>query len=194
MREKLNDNPVAQIALVAVLLLLGGIFLLKSMGGGEESEAESVAPPVAGAEEAAASGLEAATPTASSTTVETPTARSLPDPVEAAYARGDTIALLIHRSGGIDDRLLEDATKVLDRMPEVALFTVPAKKIAGYAPITGPLGVNQAPALVVISPRQDNGDGPATGSVTYGFHGSADIRQAIVDAGYRGPELSYAPD
>ena len=34
MREKLNENPMAQVGLVAVLLVLAAVFLLGKMGGG----------------------------------------------------------------------------------------------------------------------------------------------------------------
>ncbi len=37
MREQLNNNPMAQIGIVAVLLVVGAIFVMTRMGGGEES-------------------------------------------------------------------------------------------------------------------------------------------------------------
>ncbi len=200
MREKLNENPVAQIAVIGVLVLVVGIFLMKSLGGGEEPAAETAtAPPTeavpeAGAAEAPVGGsLESATPAAAAASVSAPSVRPLPDAVEAAYEGGATIALLIYRLGGIDDRHVAAASGVLERMPGVAFFTAPVGEISEYAAITGPLGVNQAPALVVISPRGLNGGEAAPATVTYGFQGSAEIRQAVIDAGYQGPELSYAP-
>ncbi len=191
MREKLNENPVAQIALIGVLVLVAGIFLMKSMGGGESSEGEAEAP--APAETATGGSLEEATPASAAASVIAPTSRPLPDEVEAAYERGDTIALLIFRPGGIDDKLLTDAIGEVEKMPGVALFTAPAGEIADYAPITGPLGVNQAPALIVVSPRSINGGEAAPATVTYGFQSVEDLRQAVIDAGYEGPELTYAP-
>lgn len=186
MRQKLNENPVAQIAVVAVLGIAAAIFLLGGVGGGgETSESSSSSSP--------AGGLEGSTPVAAASAVSAPAARSLPHPVEAAYARGDTVALLIYRPGGIDDRHAAAAAGVLGSMPGVAFFTAPVSEISRYAPITGPLGVNQAPALIVISPRSLNGDAPAPATVSYGFQSASDIRQAVVDAGYRGPELTYAP-
>ncbi len=199
MREKLNDNPVAQIAVIGVLILVVGIFALKSLGGGSEAEGETeAAAPVevateAGAEPAPGASLEESTQASAAASVVTPTQRPLPDDVEAAYARGETIALFIYRPGGIDDKLVSDVIGELEAMPGVALFTAPAGEIADYAPITGPLGVNQAPALVVVSPRSRNGDEPAPATVTYGFQSVADLRQAVIDAGYNGPELTYAP-
>jgi hypothetical protein len=199
MRQKLNENPVAQIAVIAVLALVVGVFLLKSLGGGEES-AETAAPPaaeeatsVAAAEEAAA-GLQGSAPVAATSSISAPASQSLPRSVEAAYRRGETIVLLIYRAGGIDDRRVTAATEAVSAMPGVALFTAPAREISRYALITGPLGVSQAPALIAIRPRALNGSNPAPATVDYGFRSAADIRQAVVDAGYHGPELTYAPN
>ena len=195
MREKLNENPVAQIALVGVLVLFAVVFLLKPFGGGEP-EAESEAPP---ATEAAvvpgeeATGVEGSAPVASTSAASAPAER-LPGPVEQAYASGETVVLLIYRPGGIDDRRLTAAAGVLSGMPAVAFFSAPVDEIARYSAITGPLGVSQAPALIVVRPRALNGQGTAEATVDYGFRGAADVRQAVVDAGYKGPNLTYAPN
>lgn len=195
MRQKLNENPVAQIAVVAVLLLVVGVFLLKSLGGGEEAaESAPEGSEVATSLEEAASSLEAAAPAAATSSIAAPAARPVPRDVERAYEEGKTVALLIYRPGGIDDRRVTKASEVLGQMPGVELFTAPARKIARYAEITGPLGVNQAPALIVVSPRRLNGGGQATATVDYGFHSATDLRQAVVDAGYRGPDLTYSPN
>lgn len=195
MRQKLNENPVAQIAVVVVLLLVVGIFVLKSLGGGEES-GESTADESAAivATEEAATSLEGSAPAAATSAVAAPATRPLPRSVDAAYRDGQTIVLLIYRPGGIDDKRVADAAAVLEGMSGVSLFTVPADKIARYAQIAGPLGVNQAPALIVVRPRRLNGGKAAPATVDYGFRGASDIRQAVVDAGYDGPELTYAPN
>jgi hypothetical protein len=198
MRQKLNENPVAQIGVVVVLLLIVGIFLMKSMGGGEET-AEATAPAteestsIAAAEEAAAS-LQGSAPAAATSAITAPAPRSLPDAVDAAYERGETVVLLIYRSGGIDDSRVAEASEAVGEMPGVALFTVPTREISHYALITGPLGVNQAPALIVVRPRALNGSAPAPATVDYGFRSASDIRQAVIDAGYHGPHLTYAPN
>jgi len=207
MRQKLNENPVAQIAVVAVLVVVAAIFLLGPLSGGGESsgsEASSSAPAEAastesattpaGAETAVAGAAEGSAPVGSTSAASVPSSRQLPPAVEAAYKRGATVALLIYRPGGIDDRRLAEAASVLDEMPGVAFFAAPASKIARYAPITGPLGVNQVPALIVVSPHRLNGSAPAPATVTYGFQSAGDIRQAVVDAGYHGPQLTYAPN
>lgn len=199
MREKLNENSVAQIAVIGVLALVAGVFLLKGMGGGESSEGEEAPAPVevetgTSEEPATGSSLEESAPAASASSASAPSARPLPDAVEAAHARGDTIVLLIFRPGGIDDRRVANAVGVVRGMAGVSLFTAPAGEIARYAPITGPLGVNQAPALIVVSPRSVSEGQAAPATVTYGFQTPAEVRQAVVDAGYRGPQLTYAPN
>jgi hypothetical protein len=195
MREKLNENPVAQIALIAILLLVGGYLMMSQLSGGEESAAppsSASAEPVAEASEA---GVEAEGAVVEAEgAVAPPTGRSLPKPVETAYSDGATVVLLVVRDGGIDDRLVERAADVLRGDPKVQLFVVPVHEVARYTPITGPLGVDRAPALIVIRPRSFNSNGPAPASVTYGFQRTADVEQAVRDAVYQGPQLSYAPN
>jgi hypothetical protein len=201
MRQKLNENPVAQIALVGVMLVVVGYLFLSGMGGGEEEAApETAATP--STEEAAPTpatsapaegGVSPVIPAATAS-VSAPSDRQLPHAVNAAYAENKTIALLIVRDGGIDDHLVRDATDALEGMSRVSFFSAKAKHVARFAQITGPLGVNQTPALVVIRPKHLNDNGPAPASVTYGFQTKNDVRQAIRDAVYRGRTLTYAPN
>lgn len=214
MRQKLNENPVAQIALVGVLIVAVVFLFITQMGGGEEGGAETAAVPPeteapieAAAPEAAvtppgsgSAGQPVAVPgsapeiVAATTSASAPADRRLPRKVEDAYADNETIALLIVRDGGIDDHLVREATEVLEDRSHVAFFSAKAKHIARFAQITGPLGVNQAPALIVIRPKRLNGKGPAPASVTYGFQTKNDIRQTIRDAVYRGRTLTYSPN
>ncbi len=204
MRQKLNENPAAQIAVVCVLIAAAAFLLLTQMGGGGEESEEAPATvsasteadpveagseaPVEGSIEAAAAGAEAVMSTS------VPTNRSLPAPVEAAYERGSTLAVLIYRDGGIDDHLVTQAADVLHGIPGVAFFAVKASQIARYSPITGPLGIEEVPALIVVRPRALNGAAPAPASVTYGFQRERNVRQAVRDAVYHGPQLTYAPN
>ena len=115
MRQKLNENPVAQIAIIAVLLLAAGLFLLKGFGGGEESAETPAAPATEeassiAAAEAAAAGLQGSAPVAATSAITAPASQPLPRAVEEAYQRGETVVLLIYRSGGIDDRRVAAAT------------------------------------------------------------------------------------
>ena len=196
MREQLNNNPLVQMGAIAVLLLIGAIFLLTSMGGGEESESESggssisTTAPEAGA---APSPGEAPPPEATSA-AGTPAlaTQPLPQPVMDAWNANQTVVLLVVHDGGIDDDLVKLASSRLDGMAAVTTFTVPASQIARYAAITQGVGVDRVPALVVLGPKKLNQAVP-TASVSYGFQDGDSIEQAVIDAGYKGPTLEYHP-
>lgn len=196
MREKLNENPLAQIAVIGVLLVLG-IVMLTSMGGGgaessesggeAETSATASAPAITPAGEAPATGAPAvgapATP---------PAAPPPPKAVTTAFNSGQTVVLLIVHEGGIDDRLVKADTTALAAIPGVALFVVPASRIARYAAITEGVGVNRVPALVVLRPKALS-HGIPTASVSYGYQGAQSTVQQVTDARYKGRTLSYHP-
>jgi hypothetical protein len=213
LREKLNESPAAQAGVFVVLALAAAFFLLGGMpGGGDSAEpappaaglsaapadataAAPVDPAAAAADPAAAAAAAAAgtTPAPAVTVANVPEGPPLPKAVATAYERGETVVVLVVRGGGIDDRLVNEATDVLRGEPGVAVFTTLIKGIARFTRITGPLGVDRAPALIVIRPKPlNNSAAPAT--VRYGFRTSASVRQALEDALYRGPELGYEPD
>jgi hypothetical protein len=197
MREKLNSNPVAQIALIGVLLLATGFFVMSSVGGGgseggEESESSAASATEALGETAPAeapAGLDAALAMVSQASAG---AAPLPRPVYDAWKAGDTVVLLFVHDGGIDDKLATDATHRLAAMPGVATFIVPASKISRYAAITEGVGVNRVPALVVVRPKRLHEAIP-TASVSYGFQSGQSVVQAVIDAGYEGPTVDYHP-
>jgi hypothetical protein len=192
MREKLNSNPLAQLAVVGVLLLLAAVFVMSSMGGGEEKAEEGEAASTAATVEPAVPA-EAGSPTALpavSTGVGAPP--PVPHPVSAAFAADDTVVLLFVRPGGIDDAMTTAALLRLHSLPRVAPFVVPASKIARYAAIAQGADVNRVPALVVLRPKRlDNGI--ATASVHYGYQSPESVEQAVIDAGYRGRTVPYHP-
>lgn len=205
MRQKINENPVLQIAIFGALAIAIGFFVLHPLGGGGESEAEGAPAPTeevaVAPEEAAATGSTAEAgagvadlePTAATTSVELPQSAKLPHAVSAAYHDGETIVLLIYRKGGIDDKLTREAAAVAEGMSGVAFFETEIDHIARYSEITGPIGVQQVPALIVVRPKKLNNGGPAEALLNYGFQTGEDVRQAIVDSRYKGPELTYAP-
>jgi hypothetical protein len=219
MREKLNENQTAQIALVAVLALVVGYLVLSSSGGGGSSSAASTpatsAPATSteggtvvstttiqpttgtvestGTTESAADTVES-TPTAATSGVTAPAGRPLPKAVDQAYKQGETIALLVYRPGGIDDKKVSEAASVLTGMPGVAYFSTSVDHVADYSAITGPLGLSGAPALIVVQPRRRSEGDTVTATVDYGFQSAQDIKQAVIDAGYKGPDLTYAPE
>jgi hypothetical protein len=191
MREKLNDNPLAQAAVVGVLLLFAAVFLMGGMGGkgGEEEggeaspSAESIVATVAAGEGSAVAPPPGALADA---------APSPPPPVTSAFAAGDTIVLLFVRDGGIDDRRVTGAVDRLSSMSRVATFVVPASRIARYAAIAQGVEVNRVPALVVVSPKRVDGGVPKA-SVHYGYQSAKSVEQAVIDAGYEGRTLPYHP-
>jgi hypothetical protein len=195
MREQLNSNPLMQLAVVGVLLVGAALFFMSSSGGGEEEAAapsETVGvesaveePTEAAAGDALSSALSAVNRTAA-------VAPPLPAPVLDAWKAGETLVLLFVRDGGIDDRLVKNATNSLDAFPDARVFVVPAARISRYAAITEGVGVDRVPALVVVRPKDLKNTVP-TASVSYGFQSPQSVTQAVIDAGYKGKTLDYHP-
>jgi hypothetical protein len=186
MREKLNENPLAQVALIGVLLVVAGVFVMSSMGGGEESESGETA---AGSTTASATAEAAPASVASLPPVPAP---RLPHRVLAAFDANRTVVLLIVKHGGIDDAMTAVGSLPLAFTRGVSLFVVPAEKISRYAAIAQGAGVERVPALVVLRPK-DLDHGTATASVSYGYQTPQSIEQAVVDARYKGRTLDYHP-
>jgi len=212
MREQLNNNPLAQVAVIAVLLVAVGVFVMSSGGGGSEEEesagATEATVSVAGTTatgtatgatpgEAVEGAVEAATEavsegTAASAVPAAADAPPLPRPVLDAWKANRTVVLLFVRDGGIDDRLVRIASAGLAGFPDVALSVIPAAKISRYAAITEGVGVERVPALVVVTPKHLKQTVP-TASVSYGFQSPQSVVQAVIDAGYKGKTLDYHP-
>ena len=196
MREQLNKNPAAQLAVIAVLLLASGFFLITTLGGGGEEAAEE-APPVtstAPTEEPAAPVEEGTAPATASMAVPqgVTTTPRLPRAVLDAWRADLTVVLLFVQDGGIDDRLVRETTANLSGFPEAMIFEVPASQVAEYTAVTEGIGLQRVPALVVLTSRHVDQQVP-TASVSYGFQSRASVEQAVIDAGYEGPTLDYHP-
>jgi hypothetical protein len=191
MRDKLNSNPLAQLAVVGVLLLLVAVFMMSSGGGGSEGSEEAGAP-ATGSELATAAvsgGAPAPLPPAGSGVGSTP---PLPHAVVASFAGNETVVLLFIRDGGIDDAMVAADVRRLSSLPGVSSFVVPAKRVADYAAIAQGVDLNRVPALVVVRPKHlDNGFAPA--SVQYGYQSPESVEQAVIDAGYKGHTVPYHP-
>jgi hypothetical protein len=203
MRDKLNSNPLAQIALIGCLLLAAGFFVMSTMGGEEEeattttssatlttpegsaSATAAVTTPVEGAE-AAPTSVPPLPPGAAGA------APPLPRAVTAAFAANRTVVLLFVHSGGIDDGVVAAAVAGLRSLPDVASFIVPAGRIARYATIAQGVAVDRVPALVVLRPKRLDRGIPVA-SVHYGFQSPESVVQAVIDAGYKGRTLDYHP-
>jgi hypothetical protein len=202
MRQKLNENPLMQVALVGVLLVVAAVFVLSSMGGGgeeEETTTTTSSATVTGPSGTATVTATVTTPTteASAAPVSAATLPPVPPPplprrVVAAFRANRTVVLLIVRRGGIDDPVISAGALPLSFKRDVALFIVPAQKIARYTAITQGVDVSRVPALVVVRPRRLD-HGAVTATVSYGFQSPQSIVQAVVDARYDGRTLPYHP-
>lgn len=203
MREQLNNNPLAQLGVVGVLIVAVGFFLLSSSGGGKEEEPASATEATASATaatpgEAVEGAVGAAAKAAGAESLSSAlgqgatAAPPLPRPVLDAWKANQTLVLLFVHDGGIDDRLVKTATDGLAGFRDAAIFVVPAAKIARYAAITEGVGVDRVPALVVVTPKHLKKTVP-TASVLYGFQSPQSVAQAVIDAGYKGKTLDYHP-
>jgi hypothetical protein len=194
MREKLNENPIAQVALVGVLLLAAAVFVLGKMGGGSEEEEGGESAAGAAAVAAASAELEAGSQLAALPAPGSGPGSPPPPPraVVSAFNAGDTVVLLFVRDGGIDDRLVTRAVQRLDTISSVATFVVPTHQLHRYVSIAQGVDLNRVPALVVIRPKRLD-HGTDTASVQYGFQSPESIVQAVVDARYHGGTLPYHP-
>ena len=214
MRKALNDNPTVQIAVIGVLVVSVGLFMMtnlkKGSGGssgatGSPATSASATPgaaavttapaPVPGASAPATGGAAAAPPVTSGTVppealVPGP---GLPRPVIAAWKGGNAVVLLVVRGSGIDDRLVRGSVESLSGEQEVSVFVTRAEDVARYSRITQGVGVNRVPALVVVRPRRSRNAVPEA-QVSYGFRNSQSVVQAVHDALYTGHDnLPYYP-
>jgi hypothetical protein len=203
MRDAINNNPLAQAAVVGVLLLAVAFFAMSTMGGGGEEEEAATTTTSASitTPEGEASITAEVTPSPGETgeaAVEPPpgaiaeTAPPPPSAVTAAFDANQIVVLLFVRGGGIDDRMVAPVVKSLSGLEGVASFVVPVDRIARYAAIAQGVDVERVPALVVVRPKRID-EGVPSASVSYGFQSPESVVQAVVDAGYKGPTLDYHP-
>jgi hypothetical protein len=209
MRKAINDNPMVQIAVIGVLVLVVGFFMMTNLKKKSASSSSSGSSTPAASSTAGTGGTTvvpvspstsgsagAVAPPATSGTV-SPDALipgpGLPKNVAAAWKGGDTIVLLIVRGGGTDDRLVRSSVDLLKGFPGMSVFVTRAKDVARYSRITQGAGVNRVPALVVVRPRSISGSVPEA-TVSYGFRNSQSVVQAVRDALYSGSDdLPYSP-
>lgn len=211
MRGQLNDNPVAQVGIVLVLVAVAAFMFLKP-GGGESEEAapeptvavggtemsqqevaSTAGEVVEGAVEAAIESGAVGGATASGAMPTSVPAPPPPHRFTAAYDSGKTVVLLVVHDGGIDDRLTAMSASILEAAPDVELIPVPVKKLPRYASVTVGLDLNRVPALIVMKPKRLSGGTPQA-TVDYGFQTPESIWLAVTDANYKGPEVTYHPE
>jgi hypothetical protein len=215
MRQALNNNPVVQIAVIGVLVAIVGLFFMMNMhkGSSSSSSSSSATPaagsatpgttsPVTSSPSGTATPSAGAAPSASQISLPPPSGAVTPDAlipgpglpkaVAAAYKRGEAVVVLIVRGGAIDDRLVRGSVRTLSNAG-IAVFVARAKNVSRYSRVTQGVGVDRAPALVVVRPRKRSGAVPQA-QVRYGFRDSASVVQAVHDALYSGPDdLPYYP-
>jgi hypothetical protein len=206
MRNAINSNPVVQVVLVGVLLVVVGFLLMTGVFNREEpapaptdgtattesGAVDSTAAPTAPTDPTATEDPTATAPTPVSETSRFVTGPGLPESVVDAYNRGDTIVLLVTRRPGIEDRRMQETVEGLDG-PSLSVFTTVAKHVARYSRVASGVDLDRVPALIVLSPKSDTKGQNPRASVSYGYRGPDSVRQAIRDAGYDGPKLPYHP-
>lgn len=208
MREKLNENPLVQVAVVGVLALVVGALLLMRMGSSGSEESAPATTTTSATDAATATGS-AATDTGSTATTEsaapatggaTATATAfkagpgLPADVVNAWKDGDAVVLLIVRKGGIDDGGVKAMVEDLRSRSDTTVFVVETRDIADYSRIAQGVDLDRVPALVVLRPKSLTKGSIPEATVSYGFRGQASVNQALDDALYKGPEnLPYHP-
>lgn len=215
MREKLNENPMVQVALLGVLALIVGFLVMTRMGGGSDettTPAATTATPDATATDATATPEATATPDATATTPATPAPDTgavpppaptsdfkagpgLPEDVVAAYDANKVVVLLIVNNGSVDDDKVKAIAEDLRGRSDTALFVIATGDASEYSRITQGVDLRQTPALVVLQPKKLV-DGPQpTATIEYGFRGPESVTQAVEDALYNGPDdLPYYPN
>ncbi len=189
MREKLNSDPKAQIAMIAILVLVAGFFFITKMGGGEEEEVATTEATVAIAGTGESGTATGTTPgeavenaveqaTASASTSAAVSSAIVPQNDRGATAAGRRCARPTgptRRSScsscattGSTTSWSSSRRSTLSSVGDVALFVVPVSQIFRYAAITVGAEVSRVPALVVMRPRTLS-DGTPQAAVSYGF-------------------------
>lgn len=219
MRKALNENPMVQIAVLAIVAVIFAFILFTSVLKKDEP-AESlssddaatatatpdgvVAAPSMGESEPADPAVSSSVAPTTEPVTPTPTTSSgggsegllpskgLPRDVLVAYAKNKAIALLVIDPKGTSDEKVEAHTRTLEKRGDVEVFIVDVRDIAKYSRITAGVSVSRVPALVVVRPRKLTGEAP-TATVSYGFRGGRSVNQAVDDALYKGKQLPSYP-
>ena len=211
MRKTINDNPIAQVAILGVLALAVGVLLITRMSHKSSTSSTDTTSASVTATTTSDAGAVATTPDASATvapdaatgavapTAPAPDAAAqaaaagefvvgpgLPGPVVRAYAQNKVVVLLVIRRKGIDDEAVKTSVERMSGASNVALFVTNAGHVSRYSRIAAGVDLDRVPALIVLRPRKlTNGTPVAT--VSYGFRSADSVAQAVQDALYKGP-------
>ncbi|MGZ5315637.1 MAG: hypothetical protein ACXWF9_02260 [Solirubrobacterales bacterium] len=216
MRKAINENRKVQALVICALLAAGALMLMTQMNKGGDVAASgefpgSETPPAAEVSVSSVNGESvgsAAVSLPQGATAAAPTVApapetvskaalkpgpGLPAPVVRAWEGGDAVVLLVAKDAAVDDRLVHDSVAALSGRAGVTVFVTPASEVARYSRIAQGVGVDRAPALVVIRPKRLSGSVPQA-TVEYGFRSAQGVEQAVDDALYSGRDnVPYHP-
>jgi hypothetical protein len=211
MRKALNDNPMVQFAVLGIAAVIFAFILFTSVLKKDNTAAapDGTATPAASGTASPTSSSDAAPSTSTPSSSAAPATSSpppstasgasgapaggtpadgllpskgLPADLLVAFARNETIALLVVDPKGLSDKKVKQFTETLRSRNDVAK----------YARVTSGVQVSRTPALVVVKPRKLTASVP-TASVSYGFRGPRSVNQAIDDALYKGKQVPSYP-
>lgn len=172
--------PRAAVMGIVGVVLIAGVFLFTRQSTEPEGPAQApvAAAPDPSAPEPAPGDGKGAT-TAEVSDEETPAAQ-VPPKVERAVADGRVVVLLFTQDGA-DDRATAQRVQELRATGPASfgkrfvVFTDGVAKLGEYAAVVGDLGIDQAPATIIVAP---NGEA----RVVQGFIDQRSLRQYVADA------------
>lgn len=172
--------PRAAVMGIVGVVLVAGVFLFTRQSTEPEGPAQApvAAAPVTPAPEPAPGETKSVT-TSEVSEEETPAAQ-VPPKVERAVEDGRVVVLLFTQDGA-DDRATAkrvhelSATGPASFGKRFVVFTDGVAKLGEYAAVVGDLGIDQAPATIVVAP---NGEA----RVVQGFIDQRSLRQYVADA------------
>lgn len=201
MRKALNENPMVQLAVLAVVGVILVFMVFTRLVGGEDppaadpaatapadaSAAAAADPAAIAAAPAPAADAAAIAPAPAPDPVQPPgglkAGDGLPKDVLAAFEDDKAVALLVVDPKGFADERILSYAKRLEPRDDAELFVVDVEDVGRYSQITSGLAVSRTPALIAIQPRKQT-DGVPTATVSYGFRSQRSVEQAIDDALY----------
>lgn len=156
------------IALIAVIVLAGAFLVL----GGSDDEGDVVEP---------AQTTQPTQTTPGGTTEETggqtddgPEDPGIPARVEDALEDNKVVVLFFGQRGGADDAATRRSVDTLEGRERIEVVEDSVNEISDYRRITGSLPVDQAPAVVIVTPDKQ-------ASVLEGYVDAGTLRQQVLD-------------
>lgn len=104
-----------------------------------------------------------------------PKVEGVPAPVARALAKKRVVVLFFRQSGAADDRAVASAVNAQKGRKGVSVFTDNIARLARYRAAVAPLGISQAPTVVIVG---RNGQA----QLVEGFVDEGTLTQQVVDA------------